>query len=304
MRQAILGTGLTSMVGSRFVELYQSEFEFTNLDLATGIDITDPTAVTQAIANSSAPVCLHFAAFTQVDAAHKQQGDKTGLCYRINVEGTRNLAQACAKNNKYLIHISTDYVFDGVNPPAGGYTETDTPHPIEWYGQTKLWAEDEVKKSGVKHVIARITFPYRANFLSKLDLVRSIISKLKSNTLPPMFTDHILTPTFIDDIAKVLRLFIDKRPTGIYHVVGSSFVSDYDIATAVAEIFNFDKNLVKPGSLAEFLQANPRPYQQNLSTSNAKLTRDFNLHMSTLKEGLLTMKQQMESISANPAGVV
>ncbi len=289
----LLATGATSMVGSRFQELYP-EFVIENLDLATGVDITDEHLVSEKISQSSAPALIHFAAFTNVDAANQQSGDKNGVCYKVNVLGTRAITKACTETGKYLIHISTDFVFDGQNPPPGGYTEADTPHPIEWYGQTKSWAEEEVQKSGVKHVIARITYPYRADFPLKLDLVRKIIAKIKDGSLPPMFTDHILTPTFIDDIAITLKTFLDEQPTGIYHVVGSSFVSDYDIAATAADVFGLDKTTIKPGKLEEFLKTAKRPYQKNMATSNAKLIRDFGIHMSTLREGLEKMQQSLQ----------
>lgn len=293
MPSKIIGTGLTSMVGSRFVELYQDDFEFINLDLATGIDITDEISVKKAIGESRGEVVVHFAAFTDVDKAHQQNGDITGLCYKINVLGTRKVAQSCKATEKYLIHISTDFVFDGENPPPGGYTEDNSPHPIEWYGQTKFWAEQEVENSGAKHVIVRITYPYRANFPQKLDLIRKIIAKLKDKQTVNAFTDHIITPTFIDDIATVLKVIIDKRPHGVYHLAGSSHVSDYAIATTVAEVFKLDKSLIRPTSLEEFLTTAHRPYQKNLSTSNAKLARDFDISMSTLEEGLQKIKQQL-----------
>src|SRR3989344_2566111 len=155
----LLATGLTGLVASRFQEIYQQDFDFTNIDLATNIDITDQLAVTKAISQNPASTLIHFAAFTNVDAAHQQNGDKSGICYQVNVLGTRHVAQACAKTNKYLIHISTNFVFDGHSPPPGGYTEASPPHPVEWYGLTKLWAEQEVQKSGAKYCIVRITYP-------------------------------------------------------------------------------------------------------------------------------------------------
>ena len=298
MTQVIVSTGLTSMVGSRFVELYQNEFSFTNLDLATGVDITNEELVKEKIGESSGEVVIHFAGFTDVNAAHEQNGDKKGLCYRLNVLGTRYVAQSCKERGKFLIHISTDFVFDGENPPAGGYTENDSPHPIEWYGQTKLWAEEEVKKSGARHVIARLTYPYRAHFPQKLDLVRSILKKLQEGNLYPMFTDHIITPAFIDDVAHAFKIFIDKRPTGIFHVVGSSHVSDYELATKIAEVFKLDKSQIKKGSLKEFLKTAKRPYQKNLSTSNAKLKKELGISMSTIEKGLTKMKQQLKDLWA------
>jgi dTDP-4-dehydrorhamnose reductase len=289
----LLVTGLTGLVASRFQELYSQDFDFTNIDLATGIDITDQVAVNRVIAHSPASALIHFAAFTNVDAAHQQHGDKSGLCYRINVDGSRNVAHACTRHGKYLIHISTDFVFDGVNPPPGGYTEESLPHPIEWYGQTKLWAEEEVQKYGAKYCIARITYPFRAYFPPKPDLIRSVMAKLKAGNLPPMFTDHIITPTFIDDIAVALKAMLDQHPQDIFHIVGSSNLSDYQIACQVARAFDLDESQVKPGSLENYLAANPRPYQKNLATSNAKLKRELGVTMRTLDEALAAMKQQL-----------
>jgi len=291
--QPLLVTGLTGLVASRFQELYSQDFDFTNIDLATGIDITDQVAVNQVMAHSPASALIHFAAFTNVDAAAAQNGDKSGSCYRVNVLGTKNIAQACAQNHKYLIHISTNFVFDGVNPPADGYTEDSLPHPIEWYGQTKLWAEEEVKNSGVKFCIVRIAYPFRAYFPPKPDLIRSIMAKLKAGNLPPMFTDHIITPTFINDIAVALRAILDHRPTGIFHVVGSSNLSDYQIAQQVARTFDLDEAQVKPTSLEDYLKTAPRPYQKNLITSNAKLKQELGVSMSTLDSALLEMKRQL-----------
>ncbi|MBI2009761.1 MAG: NAD(P)-dependent oxidoreductase [Candidatus Chisholmbacteria bacterium] len=293
MKATIIGTGLTSMVGSRFVELFQDEYYFTNLDLATGIDITNEEDTKQKIeGGESGGVVLHFAAFTDVDAANDQADDKDGLCYRLNVLGTRYVAQSCKAAGKYLIHISTDFVFDGTK--TSPYTESDSPNPIEWYGQTKFWAEHEVEKSGVAGVIVRTTYPYRAHFEPKKDFVRNIIAKLKDGTLPPMFTDHIITPTFIDDIAHALKVISEKKPQGIYHVVGSSYESNYDVATKVAKIFGLDKSRIKPGSLEEFLKTAKRPYQKSLATSNAKLKRDLGVSMSTLEEGLYKMREQQQ----------
>lgn len=292
MKPLIIGTGLSSMVGSRFVELHQDKYSFQNLDIAAGIDITKKPIVEKEIGESSGEVVVHFAAFTDVDAAHKQKGDKNGLCYRLNVFGSRYVAQSCKASGKFLIHISTDFVFDGKK--RGLYTEADSPNPIEWYGQTKLLAEEEVEKSGVDHVIARITYPYRAHFPAKLDLIRSIIKKLREGTLPPMFTDHILTPTFIDDISSALKTIIDKKPKGIFHLVGSTPVSDYELALSIADIFQLDSSQIKQGSLKTFLKTAKRPYQQRLADSNQKLQKELGVSMSTLEQGLKTIKRQMK----------
>lgn len=284
----IFGTGLSGMIGSRLVEL-SPDFDFTNLDLATGVDITKPEVVDRALNRPPAAV-IHLAAFTDVSKAFGETGNKDGLVYQVNVAGTKNIAAACKKFGHYLIHISTDFVFDGTKETL--YTETDQPRPIEWYGQTKLWAEEEVRQSGAKFVICRTAFPFRAKFDLKQDLVRSIMTKLRNNSLYPMFSDQIITPTFIDDLCRVFKVFIDKKPLGIYHCVGSTSLSPYELAQKIASVFAIKAD-IKQGSFQDFLKTDPRPRQQFLKISNSKLKTDFGIAMKTMDEALKVLKSQL-----------
>lgn len=288
----VFGTGLSGMIGSRLVELYHDELDFINLDITTGVDITDSDLVASALAETPGSTVIHLAAYTDVSKAYAETGNQSGLVYRVNVAGTRNIAAACRRHGHYLIHISTDFVFDGVNPPAGGYTETDRPHPIEWYGQTKYWAEEEILKSGCRAVICRTAFPYRAKFDLKLDLIRKIAANLKNKTLMPMFSDQIITPTFIDDLCRVLKIFIDKKPVGIYHVVGSTSLSPLELAQKIAAVLAIS-GPVKPGNFKDFLKTDPRPRQQFLKISNVKLYHDFGYKMKTIDQALKVLKSQL-----------
>lgn len=287
---AVLATGLDGLVGSRFIDLYSDEYNITNLSLSTGIDITNSDQVMEVFNESAAPVCIHLAAFTDTAAAHAENGDTEGLCYRVNVTGTKAVVDAARATGKYLIHISTDYVFDGMKDTP--YTETDTPKPIEWYGQTKYLAEQLVTASKIPAAIIRIAFPYRTSFEAKADLLAKTLNGIQQRTLYPQFSDTLITPTFIDDIAHVLNLFIEKRPTGIYHAVGSTSLSNYSFALAVAEAFHEDPTVIKQGSLTEFLQTSSRPYQRYLALSNEKLTSELEYHMATLEEGLASVVVQ------------
>jgi len=279
----IIGTGLSGMVGSRLVELFSDKYRFINLDLTTNIDITDAPAVNQALSQHQSTVVIHLAAFTDVSKAYEEKDNKQGLVYKVNTEGTRNIAQACQKHGHYLIHISTDFVFDGEKETP--YTETDKPNPIEWYGQTKFWAEQAVQKSNCQHVIARIAYPFRSHFPQKLDLVRNILQKLKTNSLHPMFTDQIITPTFIDDICNTLNIFINKKPTGIYHLVGSTSLSPFELTQKISQVFNLKAD-IKSSSFKDFIKQDPRPRQQFLKISNQKLKIDLNITMKSIDSAL------------------
>lgn len=294
----VLGTGLSGLVGSRIVQKISSKYNFTNLDLTTKVDITNLNQIEQKISCSKADILIHLAAFTDVDKAWEERQNKDGLCYKINVIGTQNIAQACKKFNKHLIHISTDFVFDGEKTEP--YTEEDKPNPIEWYGQTKLWAEEEVKNSGCQYVILRIAYPFKAKSAPKnleprvkLDLVRKLIDKLKKGETLNMYFDQIFTPTFIDDIVQVIDYCLVNKPLGFYHCVGSSFISPYNFAALVAQVFGFDKRLVGKATVRQVKQKQLRPRQVYLAVANQKLVKEFGIKMSTIEEALENIKQQL-----------
>lgn len=294
IKTKIIGTGITGLVGSRIVELLQDQYDFVNFSLETGIDITNFDLLKKHFEqNDTAKVVLHLAGFTDVSAAWIQNGNKNGSCYQINTHGSRNIAQLCKKYSKYLIHISTDFVFDGQK--KGKYNEDDRPNPIEWYGKTKLWAEQEVQKSECQSVILRIAFPYKCKNSDpsiekkvKLDLVRNIKEKLSKGEELKMFEDQIITPTFIDDIAKAIDAAIKRKPKGIYHCTGSTNLSPYELALRIADVFKLDKSLIKKSKLEDFIKDNSdgRPRQKNLAMDNGKIQKDLGIEMLTLEEGL------------------
>ena len=293
MKQKIIGTGLSGLVGSRIVKLLSDKYEFIDFSLDTNVNILDRENLTAAFEkNQDAVAVLHMAAFTDTTAAWEQKGDRTGICYQLNVEGTKNILELARKYNQYLIYISTDFVFDGTQTTP--YTEDDIPNPIEWYGETKYLGEKVVSESGHPAAIVRITYPYRADFAAKPDIVHKVLAKLQNGEVVKMFSDQICTYTFIDDIANGLNKILELKPRGIYHLVGSSSHSPYDMAKLVAEVFGYNQNLVQPSSLDEYIKSQPensRPWQKYLITSNQKV-KDLGIEMRTLKEGLTEIKLQ------------
>lgn len=287
----VIGTGLTGLVGSRIVEL-NSDIEFVNISVETGVSILDPLQLEKIFTdNSDAEAVLHLAAFTDTNAAWEQRGDKSGLCYQLNVVGTENIVKMCQKYGKYLIHISTDYVFDGQKDTP--YTEDDPTSAIEWYGATKAMAEKVVLNSGLNAAIARLAFPYRAKFDAKVDIVRKIKGKIENGDTLNLFDDQITTPTFIDDIANALKTFFDKKPTGIYHLVGSSSQSPYVMAQTIADVFGLDKSNIKASKLSDYLKTEgARPFSPNAALSNDKV-KTLGIQMKTLREALEEMKRQI-----------
>ncbi|HNV45354.1 MAG TPA: sugar nucleotide-binding protein [Candidatus Woesebacteria bacterium] len=279
-KQHILGTGLNGLVGSKFVSDFSDRYLFDNLDLRDKqrpVDITQQQQVESVIAQSAAKFLIHFAAFTNVTAAFAQSGDKNGLCYQVNVVGTKNIAQACQKFNKHLIHISTAYVFNGEK--EGLYTEQDPLSPIEWYGQTKAWAEEVVQSTpGLTWTILRIDQPFRSDPFAKLDVAWKLIEGMRAGKIYPQFTDHYFGPTYIDDFAKVLDAVVRLNLTGLYHATSGEQWTDFDFARSLAQQLHIDYQ-VEAGSLAKYLETSQRPYQKNtaLSVDKLKSVLDFSL---------------------------
>jgi len=282
----ILATGVTGLVGSKFQQLYQEEYEVQNLDINHPIsptDITNYDQVISTVSQSSAKSLVHLAAFTNVTAAWEQRDDKNGLAYQVNVVGTQNIIKACKETNKHLIHISTAYVFDGESDNL--YSEEDRPNPIEWYGQTKWEAEQAVMSSDISWTVLRIDQPFRSDSFERLDVVRKIINGLNNNSLPPQFSNQYFGPTFIDDFAKVIDFFIRERSRGLFHASSGEKWSPFEFAQAVKTAHHL-KGDINPGDLDEYLKTLNRPYQKNTAMSSKKLRQMIDFQMKTVKEAL------------------
>lgn len=281
----ILGTGLFGLVGSRVAELLSPKYE---LEFSKE-DITDKDSIQKIIESSTSSFVLHLAAKTDVDGCEKdKEKGEEGDAWKINVLGTQNIADICAKSGKKLIYISTDFVFDGKKNT--GYVEEDSPNPINWYGKTKYEGELRVQDSNCDFLIARIAYPYRANYDQKSDFARGLIEKIKNGAELSMITDHIMTPTYIDDIASALDTLIGKNESGIFHMVGDEAISPYDAAQIICKIFGFDKSKINETKREKFFQGRaPRGF--NLYLKNDKIKR-LGIKMRSFKEGILEIKNQ------------
>lgn len=289
-KPSLILTGATGLVGSRFVELYRDQFEISNLDLATGVDITSEEQVEAFISDHPATALIHLAAFTDTQRAESEVGDKEGICYRVNVVGTENIARSCKNHNIFMIHVSTDFVFDGNKKEP--YVESDARSPISWYGTTKALAEEVVEQSGAKYAIARISYPYRANFEPKPDIIKKTLKALLYHTLTPRFSDTLITPTFVDDIAHGFSVLATTQNPGIYHLVGSTSLSPYDLAREIALAYNIDPSQVVASNLCAYQKEHGGSYMVNGAMSNKATVEQLGIKMVDLKTGLDAIKAE------------
>ncbi|OGH42632.1 MAG: hypothetical protein A3H79_03035 [Candidatus Levybacteria bacterium RIFCSPLOWO2_02_FULL_36_8b] len=300
----ILGTGLDGLVGSRIVELLKNSYEFECSD----VDITDKDLISEKVIKSDAEIILHMAAKTYVDGCEEDKDEDIRIssyqnidekekawiekktAWAVNVFGTQNIVDACKKSNKKIIYISTDFVFDGDNCPDDGYDEESVPSPINWYSKTKYEGEKIVQNSGVQWIIGRTAYPYRSNF-AREDFARRLIDAFRNGKELKMVTDHIMSPTFIDDIAVALDILISKKQTGIFHITGNQFVSPYKAALLIAEEFELDKSLIVETTRDEYFKGKAkRPFQ--LALKNDKIEK-LGVQMRTFKEGLSEVRRQI-----------
>lgn len=303
----ILVTGLSGLVGSRFAELLKDSYEYEGITRESGVDITNETSIKQKILSSDAQIVLHLAAKTDVDGCENDKEiDKKFLAQKdfdqqewinkktawvINVLGTKHIVEACKKTNKKIIFISTDFVFDGNKSQDEGYIEEDIPNPINWYGNTKYEAEKLVQNSGLDWIIVRLAYPYRANFAKKDDFLRVIIQRFKNNQSLSMITDHIMTPTYIDDFVYAIDSLIKTNLSGIFNVVGGQFISPFDGAVLVADKFNFDKGLITQTTRKEYFKDKAqRPFFLGLKNDKIK---NMGIKMKTFEDGLEEIKNQV-----------
>ncbi len=286
----IIGTGLSGLIGSKLMADFGHQYQFEKVDIADPIhpvNITDPQSVLAFFKNSSAKFVVHFAAFTDVTGAWKQTGDKNGLAYQVNVEGTKNIIKACEATHKHLIHISTAYVFDGENGTM--YQEEEPLHPIEWYGQTKAWAEEAVGQAQCPWTILRIDQPFRSDLANRPDVVRRIVASIKDGSLYPQFTNHYMGPTFIDDFVKVIDWVIRTQARGIYHASSGEKWSDFDFANLINQSFNLGVK-IQAGDLAVYLKTATRPYQKNTALDCSKLKTQLDFALLSVPEAISRVK--------------
>ena len=214
---------------------------------------------------------VHTAAFTNVDLSEKLRED----AWKINVKGVEYIAEAARAIDAHIIHISTDYIFDGKEGP---YSENATPNPVGYYGRTKLASENALRISGTFFTILRTNVLYGIAPNSRPDFVRWVINSLEKKENIRIVKDQINNPTFIDDLVQGINKIIEFKKTGTYNIGGKEFLSRYDFTLKIAEYFNLDKNLITPITTEELKQPARRPLKSGLIILKAETELGYKPH--------------------------
>lgn len=287
----VLIFGGSGLVGSRFIDLFEKDLEI-KFPTAQEVDILNKDQVLKFTEDFNPDALINFAAYTNVEEAQNQKDDKGGICYLINAVGAKNVAEASKKFGKKLIHISTEYVFDGQKESP--YNEEDKPNPINWYGQTKYFAEEFVLESGCDLILVRISMPFRASYELRKDIARFFLDQLQKGIEITAVENQKITPTLVDDIANALFKILEKEEKGIYHVCSVKSTTPFEFAKTIAQFFNLDKSLVNPISIEKFNENKKAKLLKNSRLDSSKFVSSFGrgiLH--TIEEGVEIFKQQL-----------
>lgn len=280
---------MSGLVGLR-IKALMSDFEFVLISRKNGQDISKTETIESQFANFDGEWILHMGAKADVDGCEKDKElGEEGEAWKVNVIGTENVSLLAKKYNKKLIYISTDFVFDGQKSEGEGYTEDDNPAPVNWYGETKYQGESRVGTSRAQALILRIAYPYGVSEALKKDFVRIIAGRLKNGEPVKGVTNHIMCPTFIDDVASALKIFISKNQTGLFHLVGAQPITPYDAAVEIANVLGINSSVIGKTTREEYF-ANKAPRPFNLYLKNDKIG-NLGIKMKTFKEGLRALKE-------------
>ncbi|MEW6701161.1 MAG: dTDP-4-dehydrorhamnose reductase [Bacteroidota bacterium] len=296
IKKRILIIGSNGMLGQRLAQFFMSngniELLCTSVEDESFIpevsykqlDIGQKNKVREIIIGFFPDFVINTAAFTNVD---KSESEKE-TAWKINVTGVENIALYSWAVDAHLIHISTDYIFDGKKGP---YTEEDKPNPISYYGRTKLASENSIKISGVRHSIIRSNVLYGPAKFSRPDYVKWVINSLSYGEKIRIVTDQISNPTYIDDIVIAINKIIEFKKEGTYNIAGAEIISRFDFTLRIAKYFGLDEKLILPIITKELNQAAQRPLKSGLITLKAQTELGYKPH--TIEETFELMKKEM-----------
>jgi len=255
------------------------------------VDLTDKEAVMTMMEEHAPDAIIHTAAMTNVDACEGRQEE----AWIHNVVAVEQLVEACEKSNSHLVHLSTDFVFNGKKGP---YIETDEVDPLSHYAYTKVEAEKRIMASKkLSWSILRTIIIYGVvDDNSRSNLVLWVFNALRNQKTITVINDQFRSPTLAEDLANACIAAALKRSHGIYHVSGREVMNIIDIAYIVADYFQLDASFIKPVSSEELNQPAMRPPVTGFIIDKA--VRDLDFQPLSFLDGLSAVKNQLKLVGA------
>lgn len=294
----VLVTGANGLLGQKLCELLDAESGVELIATARGnsrmslqrgkfltLDVTRQDDVEMVISESKPDVVIHTAAMTQVDQCETDQE----VCWLNNVTAVNYVGKACEHVEAHLIHLSTDFVFDGSHGPLD---ELEKPNPISHYGKSKLASELEVEDLRNPWTIIRTVLVYGVTRdQSRSNIVLWVKKSLEEGKTIRVVNDQWRTPTLAEDLAVGCWLAARKKALGIFHVSGSEMMTPYEIALRTADHFGLDQSLIRETNSTEFRQPAARPPKTGFIIEKAR--RELGYEPRTFREGLALVAAQL-----------
>jgi len=269
-----LVTGAAGLVGNQLVnDLSKSNEVFScynqsqpEFGTPMKMDLQNHEMISNVLLETEPDVVIHLGAMTGVDSCEKEES----MAFDINTKATQIIAQQCSILDKFLIYVSTDYVFDG---NSSMYYEDASPNPLSIYGKSKLGGEKMVQEFSTNWCIARTSTPFGIH-PTKKSFPIWIIENVKQKKQVNIVTDQITSPTYVPNLSQMLMEISKKNINGIIHTSGATSISRYKMAELIFEKFDLDKTLLKGVSSDEMNWIAKRPKNSTLNTSMANLVLD------------------------------
>jgi dTDP-4-dehydrorhamnose reductase len=294
----VLITGSNGLLGQKLVSLLASTTGYEVVATGRGenrnpkgnyqyvtMDITSSRDVQQVVSNHKPDFVVNTAAMTHVDQCQLNQED----CWKQNVTAVEYLVRACDTSRAFLLHLSTDFIFDGASGP---YREDDQPNPLSYYAESKLASEEILKKSSIKWAIARTMLVYGiAHDMSRSNIILWVKENLENKKPIKVVNDQWRMPTLAEDLAIGCKQIIDHSAEGVFHLSGKDLLTPYDIAIKTADFFGLDKSLITEVDGSIFTQPAKRPAKTGFILDKAR--NKINYEPRAFEEGLRVLASQI-----------
>tara|TARA_Y100000813_G_scaffold65365_1_gene46014 strand:+ start:5457 stop:6353 length:897 start_codon:yes stop_codon:yes gene_type:complete len=297
MSCTILITGSNGLLGQKLVHLLKEKYNVIATSLGSclisnqsgfiyqSLDITNEYDIGKIFNMYRPKYVINTAAMTNVDACE----DYKDLCDDINVKAVGYISKECEKYNSHLIHISTDFIFDGKNGP---YVEDDDANPLSYYGLSKWKSEQVLLKSNCKWAILRTIILYgTAENLERNNIVLWARKALKDGQELNIIDDQFRSPTLAEDLAKACYLVIEKEAIGVYNTSGKDIMSIYEMVERMADFYQCDKSKINRISSTTLNQKAKRPTKTGFILD--KSIKELGYKPHSFEEGLNLLEKQL-----------
>jgi dTDP-4-dehydrorhamnose reductase len=300
----VLVTGSNGLLGQKLTERILAKNDFELIATAKGsnrysqkegylyaeMDILDEANVMEVITKIKPDAVINTAAMTNVDSCETEKE----ACWALNVKSVEYLIKACKVNDVQLVHLSTDFIFDGL---AGPYKEDDAPCPVSFYGESKLAAELLLQESDIDWTVLRTIIVYGiVNDMSRSNIVLWAKGALEKGNPINIVNDQWRMPTLAEDLAEICLLAAEKRAKGVFNASGKDMMSIMELVEQVADFYKLDKSLIHPISSAFLNQVAKRPVKTGFILDKSIKELGYNPHSFT--EGMQIMEAQIK-LNAN-----